>query len=275
MILAAHTPAGPTAGGAPPRPPGVRVPHLAVVIPAYNEAERIGPYLAEVRGHLDAVYPGGYEVIVADDGSTDATADLVHAAAAGWPQLRLVGLGRNSGKGAAVRAGVAAATADRVLFADADGATPIAEERRLTRALAGGAAVAVGSRYVPGPGVTRTRNPRRAVAGAVFRLAARTLVGVRVRDTQCGFKMFTAAAARALFGAGRETGYLFDVELVALADRFGLPVAEVAINWGEKPGSKVRLVRDSVRMFAGLARLRRQVRAVPLPAAAEPVRRAA
>lgn len=251
-------------------------PQLAVVIPAYNEAERIGPYLAEVRAYLDAEYPGGYEVIVADDGSTDDTAGLVGGVAAGWRQLRLVRLPANAGKGAAVRAGVAAADARRVLFADADGATPIAEEWKLAAALAKGAAVAAGSRYVPGPGVTRTRNPRRAVAGAVFRLAARTLVGVRVRDTQCGFKMFTADAARALFGAARETGYLFDVELLALADRFGLPVAEVAVNWGEKPGSKVRFVRDSARMFAGLWRLRRQLRAVPAaPALAPADRRAA
>ncbi|HEX4612754.1 MAG TPA: dolichyl-phosphate beta-glucosyltransferase [Urbifossiella sp.] len=253
------------------------MPHLAIVIPAYNEAGRIGPYLAEIRGHLDAAYPGGYEVIVADDGSTDGTADLVRRAAAGWRPLRLVRLGTNAGKGAAVRAGVAAATAGRVLFADADGATPIAEEWKLSLALARGAAVAVGSRYLPGPGVTRTRQPRRAVVGTGFRLAARGLVGVRVTDTQCGFKMFTADAARALFGAGRETGYLFDLELLALAERFGLPVAEVAINWAEKPGSKVRFVRDGLRMFTGLWRLRRQLRTAPAAPAELPgaARRAA
>lgn len=252
-------------------------PQLAVVIPAYNEAGRIGPYLAEVRDYLDAAYPGGYEVIVADDGSTDGTADLVLRAAAGWRQLHLVRLDANAGKGAAVRAGVAAATAARVLFADADGATPIAEEWKLSLALEKGADVAVGSRYLPGPGVTRTRQPRRAVVGAVFRLAARALVGVRVGDTQCGFKMFTAAAADALFGTGRETGYLFDLELLALAERFGLPVAEVAITWSEKPGSKVRFVRDGLRMFSGLWRLRRQVRLAPavMPTALPSTRRAA
>jgi dolichyl-phosphate beta-glucosyltransferase len=251
-------------------------PQLAVVIPAYNEAGRIGPYLAEVRGHLDAAYPGGYEVIVVDDGSADATAELVLGAAAGWPQLRLFRLDANAGKGAAVRAGVGDATARRVLFADADGATPIAEEWRLSAALARGAAVAAGSRYAPGPGVTRTRLPRRALVGAAFRLAARTLVGVRVVDTQCGFKMFTADAARTLFGAGRETGYLFDLELLALAERFGLPVAEVPISWSEKPGSKVRFVRDGLRMFTGLWRLRRQLRTVTVvPAVAPADRRAA
>lgn len=243
-------------------------PALSVVIPAYNEAARVGPYLDAVRNHLDAAYPADYEVVVVDDGSADDTAGLVRRAAARWPQLRLVGHPANRGKGAAVRTGVFAAAGRRVLFADADGATPITEEWRLSAAVANGAAVAIGSRYTPGPGVSRSRNVRRAAAGSAFRFAARSLVGVGVADTQCGFKMFTADAARALFTAGGETGYLFDVELLALAERFGYGVSEVAINWSEQPGSKVRIVRDSLRMFAGLWRLRRQMRTVTAPAVA-------
>lgn len=239
-------------------------PQLSVVLPAYNEAARLGPYLAEVRGYLSDRYPNAHEVLVVDDGSRDATADLVRRAAFDWPGLRLVRHEVNRGKGAAVRTGVQAAAGRRVLFADADGATPIAEERRLAAALTKGAAVAVGSRHVPGPGVTRERNPRRAAAGWVFRAAARRLVGVGVKDTQCGFKMFTAAAARELFAAGTETGYLFDVELLALAERRGLSVAEVAVNWAERPGSKVRFFRDSARMFAGLWTLRRRLAALPV-----------
>jgi dolichyl-phosphate beta-glucosyltransferase len=120
--------------------------HLTVVIPAYNEAERIGPYLAEVRAHLDATYPTGYEVLVVDDGSRDDTAPLVSRLAAGWPELQLLRHTTNKGKGAAVRTGVMESSGRRVLFADADGATPIAEERKLASALARGAAVAAGSR---------------------------------------------------------------------------------------------------------------------------------
>lgn len=238
-------------------------PVLSVVIPAYNEAARLGPYLVAIRGYLDAAYPRVYEVIVVDDGSKDGTAALVERAGAEWPGLRLIRLPHNRGKGAAVRTGVLAAKGRRILFADADGATPIEEERRLSRAIAGGASVAAASRYAPGPGVSRERNRRREAASTIFRTAARVLVGVGVKDTQCGFKMFEARAGRTLFEHSLETGYLFDIEVLALAKHFGYEVAEVAVNWSEQPGSKVRLVRDSLRMFAGLWRLRRRLRTMP------------
>src|SRR5205807_1218369 len=125
-------------------------------------------------------------------------------------------------------------------------------ERRLSLAIANGASAAAASRYIPGPGVTRERNRRREVASVVFRTAASLIVGSDIKDTQCGFKMFTARAGRTLFGLSLETGYLFDIEVLTLAKQFGFRVAEVAVNWSERPGSKVRLVRDSLRMFAGL-----------------------
>lgn len=243
------------------------LPTLSVVIPAFNEALRIAPYLAEMRRYLDATHNNDYEVVVVDDGSTDDTARLVTAIEAFWPQLRLLRLSQNRGKGAAVRAGVFVCAGSRVLFADADGATPIAEEARLADAIRNGAAMACGSRVLPGEGVTRQRHFRRAITGGLFAWAARRLLGVRLRDTQCGFKMFTAAVAQSLFEAGEETGYLFDLELLAIAARMRYPVAEVPVSWTEQPGSKVRLFRDSFRMFRGLWRLRRQLhrRDFPLP----------
>lgn len=245
------------------------LPRLSVVIPAFNEAARIGRYLGEIREYLDTAYPREAEILVADDGSTDGTAELVARVAAGWSALRLIRLDRNRGKGAAVRAGVLAARGRRILFADADGATPIAEEWRLTRALSGGAAVAAASRCVPGVGVVRDRNRVRDAVSGVFRSAAAILVGVGIRDTQCGFKMFESTAAKYLFGQSQECGYLFDIEVLALARRNGYSVAEVAVNWSEKAGSKVRVVRDSLRMFAGLWRLRRRLRALPASKPAE------
>jgi dolichyl-phosphate beta-glucosyltransferase len=238
-------------------------PALSVVIPAFNEQDRLGPYLAEVRAYLDSIRPAAYEVIVVDDGSRDDTAGLVARIRASWPQLRLLRHPANRGKGQAVRTGVRSSAGRRVLFADADGATPIAEEAKLSAALARGAVVAAGSRYLPGPGVIRDRNWRRAVAGGLFARVARAAVGVTVSDTQCGFKMFDGPLGRELFAASRETGYLLDVELLALANRRGYPVDEVAVNWCERPGSKVRLVRDSLKMLCDLWRLRGRLRALP------------
>jgi dolichyl-phosphate beta-glucosyltransferase len=235
---------------------------FSLVIPAFNEADRLPPYLAEVRGYLDPAYRRRYEVVVVDDGSTDHTAGAVRRAALRWPQLRLVEHPRNRGKGAAVRTGVLEARGRRVLFADADGATPIAEEAKLAAALDSGAAVAVGSRTAAGPGVRRDRHLRRLVAGGLFAFAARRVLGLGVRDTQCGFKMFDRPAARALFRLCRETGYLFDLEVLALAARMGLAVAEVPVSWAERPGSKVRFVRDGVTMVRGLWALRRRLAGV-------------
>lgn len=249
---------------------------LSLVIPAFNEEDRLGPYLVEVRGYLDCAYPGGYEVIVVDDGSRDDTAGLVVRAAGGWPALRLLGHTVNQGKGAAVRTGVLASVGRRVLFADADGATPISDERALSTELDRGAVVAIGSRSLSRPGVHQDRNWRRALASGLFRRAVRAAVGVTVGDTQCGFKMFDGRFGRQLFSESCEKGYLLDVELLALARRAGHPVAEVAVNWSERPGSKIRLVRDSLRMLRDLWHLRLRLRALPpLAPATVGVRKAA
>lgn len=240
-------------------------PTLSLVVPAYNEADRLGPYLTEIRAYLDVECRGSYEVLVVDDGSSDDTAGLVSRVGSRWQQLRLMRHTVNRGKGAAVRTGVLATTGRRVLFADADGATPIVEESRLAAAIHAGAMVACGSRVVPGEGVTRDRNFRRAIMGGFFSWLARRLIGVTVRDTQCGFKMFVGDVGRALFAAGQELGYLFDLEVLALAARSGYPVVEVPVSWSERAGSKVRLFRDSYRMFRGLWRLRGRLRGLPTP----------
>lgn len=240
-------------------------PALSVVIPAFNEQDRLGPFLADVREYLSGRHPSSHEVFVVDDGSRDGTAGLVEAAADGWPELRLLRHPVNRGKGAAVRTGVLASTGRRVLFADADGATPIGEEWKLATALDRGAVVAAGSRYMAGPGVTRERHWRRAIMGGLFARTTRAAVGTTVSDTQCGFKMLDGPTARVLFAAGQETGYLFDVEVLALAARAGYPMAEVAVNWTEQPGSKVRLVRDSLKMLRDLWRLRGRLHTMPVP----------
>jgi len=232
---------------------------LSVVIPAYNEAERLPPYLASVREYLDARYPERYEVLVVDDGSGDGLAEILTAASAQWPRLRVLTHARNQGKGAAVRTGVLAAEGQRILFADADGATPIEEEKRLAEAIQGGADVAIGSRLVAA-GVERSRSWARGLAGRMFAAVARRLLGLDVLDTQCGFKMFRAEPARRLFSAAREPRYLFDLEVLALAARHQYRVAEVPIRWREIPGGHLRLSREAPRALWDLWRLRRRLR---------------
>jgi dolichyl-phosphate beta-glucosyltransferase len=230
---------------------------FSLVIPAYNESERLPPYLDRVRAYLDRVFASGYEVIVVDDGGTDGLAEVLRRQLPSWPHLAILRQPTNMGKGAALRRGVAAARGEYVLFADADGATPISEEAKLRRALAGEADVAVGSRLLRDPGSLVTRTWRRHLTGNLFARLAGHFFALPVRDTQCGFKMFRRETAKELFGLSREAGYLIDLEVLLLAWRLGYQVAEVTVSWSDVPGSKVRLVRDGLRMLSGLYRLHR------------------
>ena len=229
---------------------------FSLIIPALNEADRLPPYLAEVRSHLDTQFGGDYEVIVVDDGSTDGLPSAIEEQLPSWPQLTTIRHPRNQGKGAAVRTGMLAARGATLLFADADGATPIAEECALRAALERGADVAVGSRLVAAAGVARRRTWGRAIIGRGFAWMARLLLPVAVRDTQCGFKMFRGEFGKRLFGLARENGYLFDLELLMIADRLGCRVVEVPVNWCDRPGSRLHLRRDWWKILTGLWRLR-------------------
>lgn len=233
-------------------------PELSLVIPAYNESSRLPPYLQAIRAYLESSEVRHVEVIVVDDGSTDDMADVVSRMAATWPQLRLERHGTNRGKGAAVRRGVLAARGRLILFTDADGATPIREERKLRAAIDAGADLAIGSRRSGGDGVVRRHWHRKLVGGA-FSLIVRGLLAIPAHDTQCGFKMFRRDAGHVLLGTCREDGYLFDLHVLSLAARMGYRVSEVSVDWSDVPGSKVRLLRDSCRMLRALLRLRRDV----------------
>jgi dolichyl-phosphate beta-glucosyltransferase len=234
----------------------------SVVIPAFNEARRLPPYLEEVLGFFDG-RGEPYEVLVADDGSTDSTVAAVRALGARHPALRVLPLGRNRGKGAAVRAGMLAATGAYRLFTDADGATPIAELKRLEPALLAGADVAIGSRVLVDPAVAVRTRAHRVAAGRVFNwLVAR--LGLRgIADSQCGFKAFTAAAAERLFGRLQSDGFGFDVELLLRAQAAGYRVVEVAVNWSDQAGSKVGVLTTGPGMLLEILRARRRIRGAP------------
>ena len=226
----------------------------SVVIPAFNEALRLPPYLEEIIGYFEG-RGVPYEVIVVDDGSRDGTAERVRETAGPAP-VRVIPLAGNEGKGAAVRHGMLAAVGACRMFADADGATPISELKRLEAALAAGADVAIGSRVVRDPGVSVVARSHRVVAGRVFNGLVARFGLPDVGDSQCGFKAFKARAAEAIFSKLRTRGFGFDVELLMLAKWHGFKVAEVAVNWVDKPGSKVGVFKTGPGMFWEILRAR-------------------
>jgi dolichyl-phosphate beta-glucosyltransferase len=236
----------------------VAEPRWSVVIPAYNEALRLPPYLADVVAYFDG-RGEPYEVLVVDDGSRDETAARVLEAQAAHPSVSLHRLEVNRGKGFAVRAGMRAARGVLRLMADADGATPIGEVKRLEAAIQAGADIAVGSRALSDPSVSRQVRLHRQLSGELFNFLVRQLGVPGIKDTQCGFKLFRGAAADTLFGELRTDGFGFDVELFLLAGRRGYRVAEVAINWADRPGSKVAVWKDGPRMLAQILAARRRL----------------
>jgi dolichyl-phosphate beta-glucosyltransferase len=233
-----------------------RSPRLSIVIPCFNEEHRLGRTLDDLFA-WSRPRGAAVEVVVVDDASTDGTAALVTARAAAAPELRLVRLPRNAGKGGSVRAGMEAARGARRAFADADGAVPFADMERLEAALDAGADVAVGSRVLD-PSLVDALFHRRFF-GFFFRTLVRWLLVRSVADTQCGFKLFTAEAAARLFQDQLLPGFAFDVELLGRAERLGLRIAEVPVRWRDQPGSKVRVIRDGLVMARDVIRLRRRL----------------
>lgn len=226
-------------------------PALSVVIPAFNEEARLPATLARVRAYLDA-RGAPYQVLVVNDGSSDRTAEV--ARAQGGP-VELLHHARNRGKGHAVRAGMLAAAGERRLMTDADLSTPIEELPKLEAELARGFDVAIGSRAVAGARIEVRQPFYREAMGRLFNRLVQGLLLPGLSDTQCGFKLFTAAAATAAFGPARLDGFSFDVEALYLARRQGLRVAEVPVVWRNDAATRVGL-SGGARAFVDLVRIR-------------------
>lgn len=230
-------------------------PLFSLIVPAYNEGQRLGSSLREMSAYLRASGKS-YEIVIVDDGSTDETQAIVAEAAAADPAIRLLAHSPNRGKGYAVRAGMLAACGHYLMFTDADLSIPITITTDFHEALRGGYDIAIASRWHPdSTNVVPPPLPRRLMGG-IFRWCVRRLVISDVRDTQCGCKAYRADVARRLFGQSQIDRFSFDAEVIYLAARAGYRIKEVPFALRYTPGSSVRPVRDSLLMLRDLARIR-------------------
>ena len=226
--------------------------YLSIVVPAYNEELRIEATLRGIQCYA-AARPFRVEVIVVDDGSTDATAEI----AATFPGVRILRVSPNRGKGHAVRHGALAAAGKFLLFTDADLSAPIEAADTLFAALeSSGADVAIGSRALRRDLIGVRQPLLRDYSGRCYNLLVQLFTGLRIHDTQCGFKLFRMDRTRRAFELQRVERFGFDPELLFLIARLGGRIVEVPVRWNHSPMSKVRFPRDPVRMFADLISLR-------------------
>jgi len=230
-------------------------PTYSIVIPAYNESTRIGATLEKVLAYI-AQSGWNAEVIVVNDGSRDSTAEIVHRCAERNPALRLIENPGNRGKGYSVRNGMLNAHGEMLLFSDADLSSPIEEASKLVNAISAGADIAIGSRWLRSELQTERQPLYRQLFGRVFNLMLRVTLGLKYSDTQCGFKAFTRRAAQTIFPLQRIERWGFDPELLFLANKFGFKVAEVPVKWAHSEGTRISPLRDGIRMFAEMLRIR-------------------
>ncbi len=227
----------------------------SIVVPAYNEAQRIGATLERAIAYATQ-RAWALEIIVVNDGSTDATAKIVRDLAANHPALRLLENPGNRGKGYSVRNGMLRARGEVLLFSDADFSSPIEEAEKLFAAIEQGADIAIGSRWLKTELQTRKQPFYRRVYGRLYNLALRLVLGLNFKDTQCGFKAFSRHAANAIFPLQNVERWGFDPELLYLAQRFRLKTVEVPVTWAHRDGTRISPLRDGLHMLGELFKVR-------------------
>jgi len=225
------------------------------IVPAYNESGRIRPTLDEILRYT-AEQNWDVEILVVDDGSHDDTADVIREYARGYSQIRLLQNPGNRGKGYSVRNGMLHARGDICLFTDADLSSPISEAPKLFEAIRAGADGAIGSRWLRAELQTERQPLYRQAFGRIFNLVLRVFLGLRFKDTQCGFKAFRREAAQRIFPLQKIERWGFDPEILYIARRMGLQVAEVPVLWAHSEGTRLHPFRDGMRMFVDVLHIR-------------------
>jgi len=230
-------------------------PNYSIVIPAYNEAGRIPATLQEV---VDTVRQKGWsaEVIVVDDGSTDTTAEVVRRFAASAPEVRLLQNPGNRGKGFSVRSGLLQALGEVVMFTDADLSAPMEEAQGLFDAIANGADIAIGSRWLERTRQTIRQPLYRQFFGRCFNAVTRFVMGLPFADTQCGFKAFTRAAAQTVFQLQTIERWGFDPEILFIAFKRGYRIQEVPVSWAHDERTRMSYLKDGIQMLEEIAIVR-------------------
>lgn len=230
-------------------------PRYSIVIPAYNEAERIASTLQRVLNY-GGEQGWSLELIVVDDGSSDSTTDIVREYGRKSSGVQLLQNPGNRGKGYSVRNGMLHAKGEVMLFSDADLSSPIEEAEKLFAAVENGADLAIGSRWLRTELQTRRQPMHRQLFGRIFNLLLRIVLGLSFKDTQCGFKAFSRRSAEVLFPLQQIERWGFDPELLFLAQRLGFKVVEVPVAWAHREGTRISPLRDGIRMFGEMLRIR-------------------
>jgi glycosyltransferase involved in cell wall biosynthesis len=233
----------------------MQYPKYSIVIPAYNEAGRIP---ATLRSVVDCIRQRGWsaEVIVVDDGSTDATAQVVRDIAASAPEVRLMQNPGNRGKGYSVRAGMLQALGEVAMFTDADLSAPMEEAEGLFAAIANGADIAIGSRWMDRGRQTHRQPFYRQFFGRCFNAVTRLVMGLQFADTQCGFKAFTRAAAQTVFQLQTIERWGFDPEILFIALKRGYRIQEVPVSWAHDERTRMSYLKDGMKMLEEIAIVR-------------------
>jgi len=230
-------------------------PKYSIVIPAFNESRRLPATLQAVIAYI-RTQPWQAEIIVVNDGSTDATAKVVLDFARTAPEIRLIENPGNRGKGYSVRSGMLQALGDVVMFTDSDLSAPIEEAERLFAAIAAGADIAIGSRWLERGRQTHRQPLYRQFFGRCFNAVTRMVMGLPFVDTQCGFKAFTRAAAQTVFQLQTIERWGFDPEILFIALKRGFRVVEVPVSWAHDERSRISYLKDGMKMLEELAIIR-------------------